>query len=339
VASSEPALGAQRPAVLAILYPALLVVGGVALLLGSLLVWVDRTILDSDEFASSATGALDEPRVQQRVADVIAQRLVESGAFSEGISTRLPQEVQFATPLIEEQLQSLLARVGVRVLAADATASIIETIVERLHARLLAILEDDESLLHAEGDTLVIDVGTVLRQVVDRLGVAMPQRLEDPSAGELVLVEDTTVLQQTSTLVRNRGVLQFGLLGLAAVAFTGAVFAAPERSRGLSRVAMVLILTGVVTLAAIFIGNQALRAAAEERLLLRELVRSFESNLRLQALLLVVLGGAILAATDPRMRGHLENANESIRTAISRIGTGPAVLMAAGAIVLLLLAL
>jgi hypothetical protein len=65
---------------------------------------------------------------------------------------------------------------------------------------------------------------------------------------------------------------------------------------------IVIIATGVAILAGVFISNQVLESMASERIVLRELVRAFETDLRLQAVMLVVLAAA-LPYLRARVRG------------------------------------
>jgi hypothetical protein len=313
----------------------LLILGSVAILLTNVLVWVDGTMIDSNEFASVTSSVLDKPQVQERIADVMAEWVVENSDLEKRIADQLPPELAFARPLLERQLQSFLAQISQAILSSKTFAVVRDTLIERLHARVIAILRDNQTVLHTEGSSLVIDLRGPLQSVFDRLGVAAPARLQDPEATQLVVLSDTTSLRQASTFVRRVKTVAYGLLVFSVAAFGLTVLWARDRRGALKAVGLSLVMVGLVTLLFLFVGDRVIESAATERTVLRELVLGLESNLRTQSLILALLGAGCVAWTDYRVRHWLDVGQGRARLITEKVGVVPVAL--AGALVLVIL--
>jgi hypothetical protein len=81
-------------------------------------------------------------------------------------------------------------------------------------------------------------------------------------------------------------------------------------------VSFVLIAVGLITLAILFISNVLREGAAEEQLVLREFVRSLESNLRVQSGALVVVGGLMVTVSSRGGQRALNNLASRARLAV-----------------------
>jgi hypothetical protein len=101
-------------------------------------------------------------------------------------------------------------------------------------------------------------------------------------------------------------------------------------------VAYALIVVGLLTLIALFVSNLFLEDAAEEQVVLRELVRALETNLRIQSALLVVLGGILAAVSSAGGQRALSSAGAHVRQWLKSDNATP---IAATAAILLALVL
>ena len=69
----------------------------------------------------------------------------------------MPEEASFLSPIIETQLQDLIARLTQELLARGIGEDIRNEITIQLHQRLVGVLEDDdEGLVRAEGNQLML---------------------------------------------------------------------------------------------------------------------------------------------------------------------------------------
>jgi hypothetical protein len=94
----------------------------------------------------------------------------------------------------------------------------------------------------------------------------------------------------------------------------------------------------VSTLALVFLSNLSIESRAEDRIVLRALVRAFEQDLRIQSALLVGGGVLVTAAADPRVRRYADGIEQRSTVAVRRFGVVPTLLVASALLFLLLVA-
>jgi hypothetical protein len=323
-----------------VLHWLLLCLGVVLLVLANVLFWVDRTLLNSDRFASAVDEVMAKPEVQDRMATVISQEAAPEIDLQSRLRSRLPDELQFIVPLVGDSVtEELVYRVSLRVLSSDATASARDDVVRNLHDQLVRTLEgDDDKALRAEGDSLVLDLRPLISRVFERVGLPMPARLQQAAAegrGVIVLVEDNQALGAASFFLSNRVLFLVLALFAAIACLAGAVMLSSDRTRGIAHAGFAVATAGVLTLLIRLIGNSFI---PDERLVLRELVHALEANLRKESILLLAIGAIIALGTDAGIRAHVAAAQRSISVQVQRIGTGTSLLIALGVVALVLIA-
>jgi hypothetical protein len=125
-----------------------------------------------------------------------------------------------------------------------------------------------------------------------------------------VLVDDTTGLRQASTFMKIRDELIFGLFVATVLLLSLAIFGSTGRRKGVLKASYTVIIVGALTLLIILIANMVLSSAAEERVVVREIVKAVQSNLQLQSLALLILGLCGVALADTRIAGGLQRTEE-----------------------------
>jgi hypothetical protein len=314
-----------------------LFIAGVFLLVGNLALWLQTTVVDSEEFTQTTTAVLEEPEVQQRISQVLAARVVQSTDLPDRVSAQLPTELAFLGPVLDAQIEDLVARLAARILASDAGEEVLTRVIQGFHENVMGVLRDDDRLLQTQGNQLVLDLRVILERVFERLQVQRPEALDRPDAGRVVVLDDTTGLAGASFLVENIEEITLVCLVLAALLLIVPVIlrfgAASLMSAG-----VVIALTGLITLLIIFATNQLLESLAEELVVTRALIRALEENLRLQSILLLVLGACVFVIGNARLQTRLRAFEDGAAGRVKVFGTVEVLLIAAAcaAIVLLL---
>jgi hypothetical protein len=322
-----------------------LILGSVLLFAANLLLWVNSTILDGEEFTETVSTVLNEPEVKERLAEVLVAQLLENEEIEQQIVERVPERYTFVVPVVKTQIGPALEQVAVRALDSDFIGGVRDEIILAFHQRLLAVLESDDTALQVQGEALVLDLTVVWRNLLERINVTPPERLggdEGPSRllggdGTVVLLEDTSGLQQVSFFVQNSTTFALILLGASGLAFAGAVLLTRDRRRGVLHVGYALAGVGVGTLLILFIANRVLDSAAEERVVLLELVSVLETNLKLQALAIALVGACTIAVTDRGISARLVALEDQARVAFR--GLDIRIAFAVGSLVILVLVL
>ena len=327
-----------RTRTLSVGYSFFLAIGIIALTLANLLVWLERTVLNTSAFVATTGSVLDEPAVEQRIANVMTARIIESTDLNDRVAARLPPDLQFAAPLAERQLEALLTNLALAVLRSEASANAREALIGRLHSRVLATLEGDGEYLRVNGDRLVVDLRPPLELLFERLSVAPPEALQRPDFAQIVIVQDSRPLERAANLIqaRNQLLAAFGIISIAAFVLT--IFVARDRSRAFQACGLAFIAVGVGTLAAVFLSNLALETGAEERIVLRGLVAAFERDLKVQSAILGGVGALMVAAVDPRVRGYVHGLEQQSRAGLRAFGVVPSLLVASALLLFVLIA-
>jgi hypothetical protein len=316
----------------------LAVLGAVALFAANALVWVDSSIVNTGNFTSSMSTALDKPEVEQRIADVLARRIVEDPDVQQRIQSELPPNLAFVARAAQPEVENVVSDVVLRVLQTDLTGNLRDALIARFHATVIAVLEDrDSSIAGAQGDRIVINLREVIDRVFERLGIAQPTRVQQQDFGQIVLVDDASGLKQASFFVRNRTELAVGSLVVAACLFGAAVLVDRNHRHGLLLCGYAIAATGLVTLLLVWGGNRVLESSAEERTVIRVMVDTLQRNLKLQSVALIVLGVCLICAFDRRVLRGLDVAWDRGSGAVERFGVQRAALIAVAVVVVLLL--
>jgi len=338
------------------------VLGVIALFAANVLIWADSTLLSTQGFVPAVSRALDEPDSQERIADVVAQRVVESPEFQRqmdavsdtlarelnqspnvppAIQEQLPTNFDFLARAAEPQIQRLIETITLRILESEFSGAFRDTVLRTLHSNVIAVLEDRSVTgVGVEDDQVVLDLRGVIDRVFERIGIATPARLQnDPSFGQVVLVEDAGALQQASFFVKNRVEIAMGALLIAALLFGAAIFLSPDHRGGVLTCGYAIAGAGILTLLLLWGGDLWLQSSSDERTVLKNMVDSLASNLRLQSIALIVLGGCLIAVGDRRILRVLEGGWSQGAAAVERFGVARTALIVLGGAAFLLVVL
>jgi len=320
-----------------VLRVALLVLATVLLFAANVGTWFRSTVLDSSEFASTVSGVLQQREATDRVRDVLATQALASDELQAKIEALTPTEGSFASALLENELHTLVARLIERLLGLDALQDVVEQSIERVHAALLSFLKDERAGLTLADGRLVLDLRGVLAELFTRLGLSVPERLQEEGAGEVVLMEDASQLDRVSAFVRGIDELVPVLLVLAIAAGLAYVLLAPDRIRGVALCGYGIVAAGLASLILWRLSDRAFESFLSERPLAVMLLDGLTSDLRLQSIGLVVFGAAVAVAADRRvMRLAADVAGRGNRE-LADFGYGRAFLVAATLLVVILL--
>jgi hypothetical protein len=320
----------------------LLVLAGVFLFVANVLLWADLTLFDSGEFTQATQAALAKEDVQKRLGEALAAEIVQSEELQQRIEQQVPPNLNLAVPVVIDQLEPVIAKVATRIIASERTGRLTSEVIPALHTQLVAILEDDDSRLGVEGDSLVLHLGGTAESVAQRFGIQLPPSEGGGSSrGDVVLIQDASYLEMASVLVKNRQELTLVMLVGAVASFGVAAWRIGNVRETLQKASIVLLAVGIFTLLALLVSNWILSDVFSERIAARELLKSFEVNLQKQSVLLVILGAIGIATTDASVRRVAVDAYNGVvkgsRTALDKYGLGRLMLVAAAVIIILVL--
>jgi hypothetical protein len=247
-ASSEPT-GRLSSRTRSILAWALLVLGTLILLVGSLTVWVKRQALDTDAWVDVSSELLEDDDVRQALSVYITDQLYTNVDVEARIEQRLPPDLGGLAAPISGALRPASERAVDQLLQRPRVQELWEDVNRAAHEALLRILEDEtrEGVSTTEG-AVTLDLRVFIIQLSEELGIGEGLEARIPEdAGKLVVLESDQ-LSTAQDAVRVVKALSWLVIILAFAAFAGAVWLARDRRAMLRNVGTAFVLVGILLL-------------------------------------------------------------------------------------------
>jgi len=240
------------------------VVLGVAALLALVALlgaWVDRQLLDTEEWTETSAALLRDERIRDPLADALAARVADGSRATEALETVLPPRLQ---PLAPE------AGALVREAAQRATERLLdEPPVQRLwvdanrvtHAQFVKIVDGGGTVVAGRG--LVLDLRPLAVEVAQQAGFSGERIEQLTPRGRIVLLRpaEVTTLRRLGDLLHTLSWLP-GVLALALYALA-IWLARGRRRRALLAAGASLVAVGLLALLARRVaGHELVDAAA-----------------------------------------------------------------------------
>ena len=261
--------------------------------------WAARTVVDDSAFASTVGRIMDTPTLRAAIATRI----------SDEVTTYLERNPDMFTLLATEILHvpdgtsadDIRAALRTRLAAAlddPAVQAARDRAIERVHAYLIGAAGGADQAVRIQGDELVLDTGPL----VEKLAAAVDPRLTPAmvalsEADRLVVLGSAGALGTASDALSILEIGRFLIPIVAIVAALAILGLAHRRVRALGLVGIAVMVAGVVTLVAAWVGGEAIGQASADitvRQITTEVYAAFITVLVWQAVALI-LGGLVLA--------------------------------------------
>jgi len=195
-------------------------IAALMLFVSSLTIWVERQVLDTDNWVDTSGQLLEDEAVREVTADALVEALFADGRVTDELRQRLPPEVALFAPQAAALLQNLAFDAANELLALPQTQAIWKDVNRAAHERLVAVLrEEDLERLSVQDGRVYLD----LQPLVDRLGSRVGVSVTLPAdAAQITVVEseDLSVAQEAVQLLDFLSVFIFlVVLALLVAAF------------------------------------------------------------------------------------------------------------------------
>ena len=226
-----------------ILVSLLVIVGCVLAPLSVLGVWIRNTMLDTDQYVETIGPLIDDPDVQQALANRITNAVVEGSGVEARIADSLPPQASFVAPAVADGLEQLVHKTALKLVQSDQMETLWDTVNRRAHTQVVALLEGE-----SKGDNVTTSNGDVvvhLGPLVGKVRAALEQRGVDVfDEGNATRVNRQIVLIQSDTLESAQNItdllqkLAYILPILTLLAFAMAIGLSGNRRRTILRSAL-----------------------------------------------------------------------------------------------------
>lgn len=230
--------------------PALLI--GLATVLAvvtTLTTWVRTQALDTDQWVEVSGDLLNEPEIQEALAQYLSDELFTTVDVAGELESRLPEDLSGLAGPLAGALRGPATDSIERIVASSRFQTIWQTANRVAHEAAVAILRDEtrDSVSTDEG-TIVLDLGVAVQNLGEQIGVPETalDRLPD-DVGQITVIESSE-LADVQNAVKVLDFTSWFLYVLVVAMYVGAVYLAVGRRRQVLRSVGIALLLGGLTL-------------------------------------------------------------------------------------------
>jgi hypothetical protein len=220
---------------------ALIVVASLILFLAVFAVWANRQLLETDTWTETSTELLEDEEVREQVSFFMVDALYANVDVQAELQQALPPRLQPLAGPAAAGLRQLTLRLADQALQRPRVQQLWEDANRAMHEQLIDVVE------HGGDEDVNLDIGTIVTQLGDQLGVDVAGRVPAGAAQIEVLPNDElSSIQKAVDVLRGLAVV---LTILALALFGLAIYLAEGwRREALRSVGFAFIVVGVIVL-------------------------------------------------------------------------------------------
>lgn len=336
-AGPTPRRGAARYAVMTFL-----VLGTIATALAILAVWANRQVLNTDDWTDTSTHLLENQEIRETVANFLVEQLYANVDVGAQIQRVLPSQLDPLSGPAAAGLRELAIRGANELLSTSQVQDLWKQANAAAHQELLDILFDRSQTVNVTGDTVTLNLGALVTQVGERLGVDQTLLGRIPPGTAQVEVLRSDQVRVARSVAQGLQGLTSILTILAVALFVLAVALAGGWRRVVLRtVGICMVIAGAVVLLGRDIAGNAVVEALAQTAAVEDAARpvwSIGTSLLVVAAQSVVLYGLLLVV-GAWVAGPTQPAVALRRLAAPFSNGQPAVAYGAGLLIVAVIAL
>ncbi len=242
----EPPVRHRRLALL------LVVLASIVAFVAMFSVWVNRQLLNTDNWTATSSQLLENKVIRDRVAGFLVDELYSNVDVQGEIQAALPPRAQQLAGPAAGALRSFAERAAREVLARPRAQLAWEGANRNAHKLLLRVLDGGGSVVSTNGGVVVLDLKSLLEETQARVGVGgrVAARLPDDAAEITILRSDQLAAAQDGLRILRP--LPIVLVSLSLLLFAIALIISPGwRRKAVRAYGIGFIAAGALGLAAI----------------------------------------------------------------------------------------
>ncbi len=232
--------------------------------------WANRQVLDADNWSDTSAAMLNNSEIRTQVSGYLVDQVYANADVTAQIASALPPRLKPLAGPATSGLRDLAQRTTNRALGRPRVQEVWKQANRVTAEQFINIAEDKSKLVTASGGAIVLNLRSLVVEVIGRLG--LPRSLSDripPDAGNITVMSNTQVDTLKSAVSWVRG-LSAVLPALAIAMLAGAVYLARGRRRetlliaGLDLIAAGLFVLVARSIAGSYVVGQLSSTAAVE---------------------------------------------------------------------------
>ncbi len=175
-----------------------LTLASLLLFLSFLAIWADRQIFDSDQWTETSTQVIEQPAVQDALANYLVDEIFNNVNVEQEIKDQLPSDWQVLASPAASGLRTLMLSGSKKVLELPVTQQAWASANQVAHQALMTTLEGGKGNVSTQNGTVTVDARAILIEAANKLGLSGKLVNKIPaSAGTFVIYqsEDLSTIQ------------------------------------------------------------------------------------------------------------------------------------------------
>jgi hypothetical protein len=246
----------------------LVVLGCVLTPLSILSVWVHNTLLDTDQWVATVGPLIEQPAVQEAVANRVTDAVIEGSDLERKVRSALPSAAKGLAPLVAEGGRQAVDAATLKIVSSDRFGGLWDTVNRRAHSKVVAVLQGEgtETVATRNGEVVLKlgpIVGAVAQELSDR-GIGLFDDVTGSRVDRDIVIFSSSDLSTAQGLVDLLDKLAIALPIATLVVFAAAIALSGNRRRTILRGALGVALAMGIVLTAFNLGRAAYLDALPE---------------------------------------------------------------------------
>lgn len=227
----------------------LVVLATVIAFLSVFAVWAKRQVLETDTWTHTSSRLLENQDIRDAVADFLVTQLYANVDVEGELAKALPPRLQPLAGPASGGLRELALNIAQRALAQPKVQALWEDANRTAHQEFLDVIDNKNEAVSTSGGNVVLDLGTILSQVANQVGIGGNVASKLPPDAAQLTVMKSDQLEAAQTGVRILRTLAWLLAAIAIALYALAIYLAGARRRETLRaVGIAFIAVGVAVL-------------------------------------------------------------------------------------------
>jgi hypothetical protein len=217
-------------------------------------VWINRQLLNTDNWTATSSRLLEQPVIRDRVAGFLVDQVYANVDVAGEIQSALPPRAQPLAGPAAGALRSLAERATKELLARPRAQLAWEQANRNAHELLLKVLEGGGSVVSTNNGVVVLDLKQLLQQTEERLGIGGRINNALPAGAAEITILRSDQLSAAQDSFRILKSLPIVLVSLSLLLFAIALYVSPGwRRKAVRAYGFGFIAAGALGLAAVAI--------------------------------------------------------------------------------------
>ena len=229
----------------------LIVLASLMAFIGIFAVWVNRQLLNTDNWTKTSSQMLADPVIRNQVADFLVDQLYANVDVQAELQAALPPRLQPLAGPAAGALRNLADNASRQMLARPRAQQAWEDANRAAHETFLKVVDGGGPVVSTQGGVVTLNARTLLVQISDRVGVGgrVVSKIP-PNAGQITVLKSDQ-LAAAQDVVRLLKPLAIGLVVGSLALFGIALAIAPGWRRQIARLyGLGLVVAGIAALVA-----------------------------------------------------------------------------------------